>query len=424
MTDKHDVEVVLLGNELLKGERKDAHLAFIGRAMLPLGVKVGLALVIGDDRAAISSCIRERVSRTRVIITTGGLGPTHDDVTREGVADGLGLPLEFDPKQWQDIQKVFQKFGRRAGDSNRRQAYFPRGATPAPNPWGTAPGFTIEHDGCLIAVLPGPPRELVPMLETSVIPLIAAVFKKEPLYVETFRTTGMGESTMTPHVQPIFDRHDAFDVSSLPHIGGVDIVITQKLSVVDRALVERQAREFEEQLRAYLGSKLYAKGDASLEAVVGRALADTGETLSVAESITGGLIGKRLTDVPGSSRYLLADVVAYSNESKVSLIGVSKKAISQHGAVSETVCRQMADGVRRKTGATWALATTGIGGPGGATPDKPVGLTYYGLTWQGGADIRKHVFPGERRDVRERAVFATLLLLHRRLVEGGGTQDS
>ncbi len=245
MTEKHDVEVVLVGNELLKGERRDAHLEFIGRAMLPLGVKVGLALVIGDDRAAISHCIRERVPRTRVIITSGGLGPTHDDVTREGVADGLGLPLEFDPKQWQDIQKVFQKFGSRAGESNRRQAFFPRGATPLANPRGTAPGFAIEHDGCLVAVLPGPPRELVPMLETSVIPRIGGVFKKQPLYVETFRTAGMGESAMTPHVQPIFDRHDAFDVSSLPHNGGVDSVITQKMSVVDRSHVEPQARELE-----------------------------------------------------------------------------------------------------------------------------------------------------------------------------------
>jgi nicotinamide-nucleotide amidase len=224
---------------------------------------------------------------------------------------------------------------------------------------------------------------------------------------------------MTPHLQPIFDKHDAFTVSSLPHIGGVDIVITQKPSVVDQDLVNQQARTFEKDLRRYLGSKLYAKGKASLESVIGQALVESDATLAIAESITGGLIGKRITDVPGSSSYLLADVVAYSNESKVSLLGISEKSLAEHGAVSKIVCRQMADGIRSETGATWALAATGIAGPDGATEEKPVGLTFFGVSWEGGAEIHERVFPGNREAVRERVAFATLLLLHERIAGAG-----
>ncbi|MEE9268946.1 MAG: competence/damage-inducible protein A [Candidatus Krumholzibacteria bacterium] len=424
MTQAQDARVILVGNELLKGERRDAHLAFVGRAMLASGMQVSTAQVVGDDRVEIARVIREQLRGAKVLIVCGGLGPTHDDVTREGVADALGLPLEFSEQHWKEIQRIFQKFGRRADKSNRQQAYFPKGATAIPNRRGTAPGFAIERDGCFIAVLPGPPQELIPMMEKVVLPRIGEMFNKRPLFTEAFRTAGVGESAMTPHLQPILDRHDAFNVSSLPHIGGVDIVITQKPDVVDRERVKRQAQTFEEELRRYLGAKLYAKGSASLESVVGRSLVESRATLAIAESITGGLIGKRFTDVPGSSRYLLADVVAYSNESKVTFLGVSRKALEDHGAVSEAVCREMAQGIRRETGATWAIATTGIAGPSGATEEKPVGLAFYGVSWDGGVEIRERVFPGNREDVRERVAFATMLLIYERLVGASGPTRS
>jgi nicotinamide-nucleotide amidase len=420
MAQAHDARVVLVGNELLKGERRDAHLAFVGRAMLATGMQVSTAQVVGDDRAEIARVIREQLRGAKVLIVCGGLGPTHDDVTREGVAAALGLPLEFSEEHWKEIQGVFQKFGRQAGESNRQQAYFPKGATAIPNLRGTAPGFAIERNDCFIVVLPGPPKELIPMMEKVVLPRIGQISNKRQLYTEVFRTTGVGESAMTPHLQPILERHDAFNVSSLPHVGGVDIAITQKPDAADRERVERQARTFEEELRRYLGPKLYAKGSESLESVIGRELVDSGATLAIAESITGGLIGKRFTDVPGSSRYLLADVVAYSNESKVTLLGVSPKALEDHGAVSEITCREMAEGIRRETGATWAIATTGIAGPSGATEEKPVGLAFYGVSWGGGAEFRERVFPGNREDVRERVTFATLLLLHEQLVGANG----
>lgn len=392
--------------------------------MLSIGLQLSAAHVVRDDREQIARLIKDRTRAARVLVVCGGLGPTHDDVTRAGVAAGLELPLEFSEEHWREIQRRFESFGRRADESNRQQAQFPQGAAPISNPRGTAPGFAIECDGCMVIVLPGPPRELVPMMEEVGLPKIAGLFEKAPLYGEVFRTTGIGESAMIPHLRPVFDKHDAFDVSSLPNIGGVDIVITQKPSVVDRRRVEREAREFERNLRDYLGPKLYAKGGASLESVIGEALVESGATLALAESVTGGLIGKRITDVPGSSRYLAADVVAYSNTSKVSLLGVAEATLARHGAVSEAVCREMADGIRRETGATWALATTGIAGPAGATEEKPLGLTFYGLSWEGGAEIRERTFPGNREEIRERVAFAALFLLHERLAAVGSNEQS
>ena len=420
MAKEFDVELVLVGDELLKGERRDAHVAFLGASLLQLGVRVGGAHFVGDDRAQIARAVGASTKQARVVVVSGGLGPTHDDITREGVADAVKLPLEFDEEQWQVIQDIFAKFGRTADESNRQQAYFPKGAEPIANANGTAAGFTVERDGSLVVVLPGPPRELIPMWENVVAKRIDRIFERPALYRETFRTTGIGESAMTSHVQPIYDAHqDVFGIASLPHIGGVDIVITQKPDVTDRELVEQKARTFEKELRDYLGHRLYAKGDASLEEVIGDALVEQGATLAIAESLTGGYLGKRITDVPGSSRYLLADIVAYNNEAKVEFLGVSQKTLDEHGAVSGAVCQEMAHGVRRKTGATYALATTGIAGPTGGSKEKPVGLTYYGLSWDGGQEIRHSIFPGDRAAVRERVNYATLLLLHEKLQTAG-----
>jgi len=411
-----EVEVILVGNELLKGERRDAHLAYLGVLLGRAGVSVSAAHVVGDDRGQIADLVREGARTSRVVIVSGGLGPTHDDITREGVADGLDLPLVFHEDEWKIIDRFFAGFGMKADDSNRRQAYFPESATPIANQRGTAAGFVVEHAGCLIAVLPGPPRELAPMMEEVVFARIQGIFGRQPLLRKTFRTTGIGESTMTPLVRPVFDKFPEFDISSLPHIGGVDIVATQKGGDIAQAVVRGKALELESELRSALGDKIYGSDGDTLEAVVGAELTRRGETLGIAESLTGGMIGKQITDTPGSSHYLLADVVAYSNESKAAFLGVTEGSLVAHGAVSEAVCREMADGIREKTGATYGLATTGIAGPGGGTEEKPVGLTFYGLSWQDGDTILHRVFPGNREDVRSRVMHATLGLLYKHLM--------
>lgn len=414
MDKSKEVEVLLVGNELLKGARSDTHLAFVGRVLMGVGARVEGAHVVGDDRGRIAEAVRAAVDRSRVLIVSGGLGPTHDDVTREGVADGLGVQLEFRDDQWKLIEKVFRSFGREADESNKRQAFFPVGATPISNPRGTAAGFMVEHGGCLVGVLPGPPRELIPMMNEKVVPVIGNVFGRQALYTETFRTTAIGESAMTPLVMPIFEKYREFEISSLPHIGGVDVVVTQS-GTADESVLEKRARSLETELRSVLGIKIYARGEERLEDVIGRTLIRKKATLAIAESLTGGLIGKRITDVPGSSGYLLADVVAYSNESKVSVLGVRQASLEKHGAVSAEVCREMADGARKLTGARYGLATTGIAGPTGGTKGKPVGLTYYGVAWDKGADVRHRVFPGTRDDIRERVTWAVLFLLLERL---------
>jgi len=409
------VEVVLVGDELLKGERQDAHLRVLSRRLVEAGVRVGAGHTVGDDRAAIARIVGDAMATAQVVIVSGGLGPTHDDITREGVADALGLGLEYNDDEFEHIKAIFERMGSSADESNRRQAYFPKGARIMANPNGTAAGFMVDRDDVLVAVLPGPPKELNPMFESDVLPEIRHRFPRAPILMRTFRTTGIGESAMTPLVKDIFEAFAEFEVASLPHVGGVDIVITQRDERTEAEALEGRAAEFEGALRGILGAKVYAVGSKSFEAVIGEALATRGATLAVAESLTGGLIGKRITDVPGSSAYLLADVVAYSNEAKMDFLGVSTESLAAHGAVSETVCREVAHGVRERTGATFALATTGIAGPGGGSEEKPVGLTWYGLAWDGGDRIRHRVFGRSRADVRSRVAYATLLLLHEHL---------
>ena len=415
MNSKHDVEFVIVGNEMLRGDGRDSHLEYLGRRLLGIGVRIDRAHVVGDERGRIAAVVRERLTQSRVLVVSGGLGPTQDDITREAVADGLGVPLEFREDQWRNIQDYFKKFGWRVSESNRRQAFFPEGATPVDNLRGTAPGFMIEKSGCLVAVLPGPPREFRTMLEGAVLPAIGDVFKRPALFSATFHTAGIGESAMVKILDSLMDRYGEFALSSLPHVAGVDLVIRAKPGAPDIERLAGRLAAFEADLRQALGDKVYAKDAVNLEETIGNALVGQGATLAIAESLTGGLLGKRITDVPGSSRYLLADVVAYSNESKTGFLGVTQKSLENHGAVSEAVCREMADGVRKKTGATYGLSTTGIAGPTGGTDEKPVGLCYCGLSWAGGSDIRRRVFPGTREDVRERVVWASLFLLHERL---------
>jgi len=408
----HDVELLLVGYELLRGDRRDSHAEFLGRRLLETGVRVERVHVAGDDAGEIARVVRERIPLTRMLVVTGGLGPTHDDVTREGVAEGIGLPLEFDERQWDKIRAYFARSGRLASESNRRQAMFPKGAIPIDNTRGTAPGFTVESGGCLVAVLPGPPPELRTMADASLVPLAAAMFGRAAPVTRTFRTMGIGESQMSPLLDELAARYNGFTLASLPHIAGVDLILRSGPDAGALEAAAAAADAFEAELRAALGNKIYTTGDESLEEIVGRILAERGSTIAVAESLTGGLLGKRLTDTPGSSRYVLADVVAYANQAKIDFLGVNERSLASSGAVSDAVCREMADGVRRRAGATYGLATTGIAGPDGGTAEKPVGLAYFGLSWEGGCEIRRRVFAGARSDVRERVVWASLSLVY------------
>ena len=412
---RHDVEVLLVGNELLRGERRDAHLAFIGRAVQQAGVRVEWASTVGDDVSAIASVVRERLPHTRVLIVTGGLGPTDDDVTREGIAEAIDAPLEFREPTWRHIEGFMAARGRVATEANRRQAHFPRGAEILANALGTAPGFALEAEGAAVFVLPGPPPELQPMMESLVMPRLLSMFGSTPLRVETFRTIGVAESQLFETLQETTFALTAYSVSWLPSIAGVDIVLTQKK---DGPLphLDPEAERMHERLREALGSKYYERGTRPLAQVVGDTLRARGETVAVAESLTGGTIARLLTEHAGSSDYFLASAVTYSNDSKATLVGVRPDTIAEFGAVSEETCTEMAHGVRRRMNASFGIATTGIAGPGGGTPHKPVGLTFIGVAWEGGSQIKRMMYSGDRSVIRDRASHGALWLLHDRLV--------
>lgn len=407
----NDVEVILVGDELLKGERQDAHLAFLGRGLARAGARIATAHAVGDDAEAIAELMRGRLAGTRVLILTGGLGPTDDDVTRIGVAAATGRELEFDTSVWDRIVAFFASRGRTPSDNNRRQAQFPSGAAVLTNDNGTAPGFRLDHDGTTIFVLPGPPLELQPICERDVFPALREIFGREPLRVETFRTIGIGESQLVALMASALDAVGSFAVSFLPSLVGVDLVLTERSGLADRERLHAEADTFAHALEGAIGTKFYERGQRHLAAVIGDVLAERGATVCLAESLTGGLMGKMLTDTPGSSAYFLAGVVSYSDESKRELLGVREETLSQFGAVSEETCTEMAHGARNRSGATYALATTGVAGPTGGSAKKPVGLVYIGLAFEGGSQVKRVMYPGSRVIIRERAAHGALWLL-------------
>jgi nicotinamide-nucleotide amidase len=415
---RNDVEMILVGDELLRGERNDAHLAFAARAARRIGVRVRRAHVAGDDVAVIAALITERLPHARVLVLTGGLGPTDDDVTREGVSEAIGVPLEFSEEAWQAIVRFMEARGREATETNRRQAYFPQGATVLPNTVGTAAGFRVDVAETAIFVLPGPPMELRPMVEAHVLPAMNAMFARPPVRVEMFRTNGITESQLFELLAPDTTRLEHYTVSWLPTLGGVDVVLTQRTGA-EPVMLDRESEHIDARLRELIGNRYYERGERPVAKVTGDLLAARGESVAVAESLTGGSIARYFTDHPGSSAYFLAGAVTYSNASKVDMLGVRAETIDEFGAVSEETCTEMAHGIRRRAKATWGIATTGIAGPAGGTPHKPVGLTFIGVAWEGGVQVRRMILPGDRATVRTRASHTAIWLLYDQLRRRG-----
>jgi nicotinamide-nucleotide amidase len=414
VSERHDAEVILVGDELLRGERGDRHLAFLGRALRPAGVRVSRAHTVEDRISAIADLIRERMPEARVLFLTGGLGPTDDDITRDGVAEAVGAPLEFDAPTWGRIVEFFAARGRTPTEANRRQAMFPRGAEIIGNALGTAPGFHVQHEGTHIFVLPGPPGELQAMFNELVFSRVMSVFERAPLRMEHFRTIGVGESQLVEMLGDAVANLQAFSVSWLPNGFGVDIVLTRQ-SAAATDTMDRETARLHERLTEMLGTRYYTHGETPLAKVVGDELVARSQTVAAAESLTGGTVARLLTEHAGSSAYFLASAVAYANEAKVDLLGVSNATIEQFGAVSEETCTEMAHGIRRRAKATYGLATTGIAGPTGATPHKPVGLTFIGVAWEGGVQVKRLIYTGDRHTIRERAAHGVIWLLHDQL---------
>jgi len=403
-------EVLTIGDELLRGEIVDSNKSFLSERLLSLDIPTEWHVSVGDVPPDMEEAFRQAVERADVVLVSGGLGPTRDDLTTEVLARTFGRKLMLDPAALEEIRSFFARVGREMSENNAKQAYFPEGAEVLPNPIGTAPGFALEVEDVLVFCMPGVPRELYRMMDEQVLPRIQAFQARRgavPVVVRAklLRTFGMGESTLDAELSDIAaDGHvslgfrTAFPDNYLRPVarGRTAEEAEERLEAVCRAIRER------------LGPLVYGEGDETLEAVVGRCLVAAGRRIAVAESCTGGLIATKLTDVPGSSAYFLGGVVAYANEAKQGLLGVSGDALREHGAVSDPVARAMAEGVRARFGADFGLATTGISGPGGGSEEKPVGLVHVAIASPEGTHADSFVFPLDR--ARHRALTAQLAL--------------
>jgi nicotinamide-nucleotide amidase len=407
-------EIIAIGSELLAPDRTDTNSLWLTEMLNRIGIDVKLKTIVGDDDARLEEVIKDAVKRSRVVITTGGLGPTEDDITRKVVARALNRRLSLDEKVLTELRARFQSFGVTMPERNSRQAMVIDGSEILPNPNGTAPGLYLEQDKCAIALLPGPPREMKPMFENHVQARFESLSGDIRFARRVLRVAGMGESAVDEKIAPIYTQFENPQTTILFNSSEIEIHLRAHGRTEDEAeaLLDHLSLKIEQAL----GNSVFSFRGETMEEVVGRRLAITGFTLSVAESCTGGLIAQRLTNVPGASRYFLEGVVTYSNQSKTRLLGVDKKLIKEFGAVSQQVARDMARGVRHKAKTDFGLAITGIAGPDGGSEEKPVGLIYVALADDAHTEHKRFIIPGDRELIRWRASQAALDMLRRRLI--------
>ncbi|MGH7566318.1 MAG: competence/damage-inducible protein A [Gemmatimonadota bacterium] len=415
-----DVEIVAIGNELLLGETVDTNSAYAARRLAQIGARVSRVTVVGDDRIRMRQALEEARNRSAWVITTGGLGPTRDDLTRPVVAEVFGVPLEIDLEVLATVEERFRRFGyERMPTSNRSQAEVPRGARVIPNRLGTAPGLTIEVEGCTFFVLPGVPAEMRALLEEGVLPVLttAAGVESPVIRSRVVHTAGIGESALAERLDEVLADPSPVEVAYLPHLGMVDV----RLTLAGFTLVEADRR-----LDVLAGEVVrrstpwyYGIDEETLPRAIGAALEAHGWKVAVAESMTAGELGAEITSVAGSSAWFVGGILAYANKAKETLLGVPRETLERHGAVSEETCRAMLAGVRKALSAEVGCAVTGIAGPAGGSEDKPVGLVWIGVETPDGARLRKLDYPGGREEVRRRATVATLALLWRQLRSEG-----
>ncbi|MDD3178937.1 MAG: CinA family nicotinamide mononucleotide deamidase-related protein [Opitutaceae bacterium] len=406
-------ELLTIGDELLLGLTANGHLTWIGGQLARRGVTLQRNVTITDEAGAIAAQFTESWARSEVLITTGGLGPTCDDRTREVIAQKLGQCLVFDPEVERGIAERFVQLGREMTPNNRKQACkFERGEL-LPNPNGTAPGLWVEQDGRVLVMLPGPPNELQPMFTSQVLPRLArrGLLADGETYVQ-IRTAGLGESMLETKLQPIFDRHPGLGVAYCAHQWRVDC----RVSSPDGRYSMAQLQGIAEDCSTRLGDDFVCYGHDTLEKVTGDLLRGLGRTLAVAESCTGGLLANRFTDIAGATKFFQGGIVCYSNESKMQLLECPECLLDQHGAVSAECAVALATGVAERLGADFGLAVTGYAGPCSGTKGSPVGTIFIGLHAPGGSWSRKLSYPGLRAAVKERTVTAAIDWLRREVL--------
>ena len=420
-------ETIAIGSELLVGGRSDSNSLFVTEALGRLGIEVRFKSIVGDDLADMVQVLKNAVSRAGVVVMTGGLGPTVDDCTREAVAKATGWRLARRKAALDGMTARLAQWGRQPNKGQLRQALIPAGATVVANPVGSAPGFLLEWKGATIVSLPGVPREMEAMMTESVIPFLADRLTRsrktlpQPIIRRIFHTWGVPEADVDAKLLGVIPKGLPIDLGLLASPMGVVVSLTTK-SGGARRVTDEVLASLAQEVRARLKDCLFAEGRETMEEVVGRLLTEQRRTVGLAESCTGGLIGHRLTQVPGSSVYVDRGAICYSNQSKIDMLGVPAALIAQQGAVSGEVAAAMAKGIRERAGVSVGLSVTGIAGPGGATETKPVGLVYIGLDGGAGEVITKEFrFHGDRSVIKQRSSQAALNLLRLWLIDRGRT---
>lgn len=418
------VELLAIGAELLEGKRIDTNTAFIGRQLARIDLEVARKTSVGDSGADLPAAIREAWSRSDLVITSGGLGPTVDDLTREALVEATGLPLREEPEILEAIQRRFAARNVPMPESNRCQALVPVCGGWFSNAHGTAPGLYFEQGPKTLIALPGPPNELCPMMEEQVVPYLAKRYPPSAHWVRaTLHFAGVPESIIDQALRSILTPYPEIVVSLLPSLGIIELTLSRR--VAPGVENDEQIRQAVRDVRARFGPAIFGEGSDTLAGVIGRRLRESGRTLAIAESCTGGLIAGEITRVPGSSAYFLAGLITYSNAAKVSLLGVRPETLQAHGAVSQPTVEEMAAGVRRHVGADVGLAITGIAGPGGGTPEKPVGTVHIAVCDHERTLHRQPRFAlADRDEIRRRAVVAALALTNEFLQAGDSADGS
>ncbi len=404
-------EIIAVGSELLTPDRVDTNSLFLTAQLNRLGIEVTRKTVVGDDLGLLRNAFDESIKRVELIIASGGLGPTEDDRTRDAVADLLGRKLSRDPAVMSKIEARFRQLGRTMSEVNARQAMVPEGATVLDNDRGTAPGLWLESSGRIVILLPGPPHELKAMFAAQVEPRLARLSTGVRLVARELRVAGMGESDVDQRIAPIYTRHADVQTTILTAPGEIQIHL--RAWATDTAAAERQLQGIQESIVLTLGEAVFTTHGEPMEEVVARELTMHQATIATAESCTGGLLAERLTRISGSSAYFLGGVVCYSNTLKSAWVNVPAEIIESRGAVSSEVAIALADGIRRRTGATLGVGITGVAGPTGGTPEKPVGTVHIAIADASGSKERGVHYPGERDRIRWQASQTAMDLVRR-----------
>jgi len=406
--------IVSIGNELLIGQTISTNASYLSERLLSIGILVSSSYTIGDDIDSIVRALKLASSDADIVIATGGLGPTDDDLTRQASAKFLGTELQLQSKLLQHIQGFFASRGRQMPEKCKVQAYIPVGAKAIDNNMGTAPGIIAEAEGKLLVALPGVPVEMKQMFEESVLPQLQQFAGGQAVVVKKLNCFGKGESEIAELLGELMQRgrNPLINCTAEHGIIALTVIATAK----DKTQAQQMAEKDEKLLRNILGELVYGTDEQSLAEVVGEKLAQQDKTIAIAESCTGGTLAKLLTDIPGASRYFTYGWVTYSNDAKISELGIPADVIDKHGAVSEQAAQAMAQHARKKADTDFAIAITGIAGPAGGTEQKPVGLVYISVDSDSGYETKRFIFSHDRKSIRLRAALTAINMLRLKLL--------